>query len=46
MWKIRAIFFSNVAKSYYKSHVLDNPGCDLEDHEADLEDPDPPNPTR
>ena len=35
-----------VAKSSYKSHVLDNPENDLEDPEAILEDPDPPDPTR
>ena len=34
------------AKSCYKSHVLDNPENDLEDPEAVLHDPDPPDPTR
>ena len=31
-----------VAKFSYKSHVLDNPGNDLDDPEAILDDPDPP----
>ena len=35
-----------VANSSYKSHVLDNPENDMEDPEAILEDPDPPDPTR
>ena len=29
----------NIAKSYNKKHVLDNPDIDLEDPEAFLEDP-------
>ena len=36
----------NIAKSYSKTHVLDNPDIDLGDPEAVLEDPDPPDPTR
>ena len=35
-----------VAKSSYKLHVLDNPENDLEDPEAILHDPDPPDPMR
>ena len=38
--------FENIAKSYYKTHGLDNPDIDLEDPEAILEDPDPPDRTR
>ena len=38
--------FENIAKSYYKMHVLGNPDIDLEDPEAILEDPDPPDRTR
>ena len=36
----------NIAKSDYKTHVLDNPYIYLEDPEAILEDPDPPHPTK
>ena len=38
--------FENIAKSYCKMHVLDNPYMDLEDPEAILEDPDRLDPTR
>ena len=38
--------FENIAKSYYKTYVLDYPDIDLEDPESVLEDPDPPDPTR
>ena len=38
--------FENIAKSYYKMQVLDNPDIDLEDPEAILEDPDPLDRTR
>ena len=34
--------FKKFAKSDYKMHALDNPDIDLEDPEALLEDPDPP----
>ena len=34
--------FENIAKSYYKTDVLDNPDIDLDDPDAILEDPDTP----
>ena len=39
-------YLENIAKSYYKTHVLDNTDIDLEDPEAILEDQDPPDLTR
>ena len=36
----------SIEKSYYKMHYLENADIDLEDPEAVLEDPDPPDHTR
>ena len=46
MCRIRARFAKYRTILLYKTHVLDNPDIDLEDTEAILEDPDPPDPTR